>query len=806
MTRIPLIIDEEILFDNFNNLEFLFKSVFDNQYNNPEVQELLNIFVERGIYGSHDQILQNLKLILLEKLDLTQTYTAQRILLTKYLNKIIQHEIMTLECQTSYDPRQKSNPYAVFWTNPQNTSYPTSIYNTIPYANKFPIIDKTTPIGSAGSCFAMEIANYLQDNGYNYVKTEPNHISSARWGILFNAPSFRQIVERSFGLRELPKVLSQIVIDGEKRLYDPFRDDVFFHSIEEYEADYNKHIEASRQALLKAEVFVLTLGMNEIWELKADGSVFSRSPWRIGSFAVRPRILTVEENIQELQRMLDIWRAYNNSIKLIVTVSPVPLHGSFRGNEHHVIAANLHSKSILRVAVEEFTIRNKDVFYFPSYETVLFCTENPWDADQRHVSREAVGKVMQTFQTIFVKDRIDEKLENTPNSEEYYLKLMDVSFTLSQIDESDLAETEKKLNKQSYFQEIFAEIVRDWAVNEEIQILVNHEQFLSILDVFNQGYEYFLKNSQTPPESFQAMRLLYFLTDGAFNNFWVSLYGLFHLPYDLNTAKEFLMPCSKSKSETIAKEIQDQGYYVFEDKVPSDICERLLDFAYSTPCNINIHDPSQAQYEIYQIEQPKATTYHIEERQLIENPIIQDLISDRFILEVAQSYCGCSVTNANVSMWWSTNFSNSQPSSLDAQLYHWDGDQIKFLKFFIYLTDVDTNNGPHCYVKGSHTTKPTALLRDGRFLDEEIEKYYDQDQIIEIAGSRGTIIAADTRGFHKGKPVQSGHRLILQVTMATCLFGALYNSINLKTMQVTPSLMAAYQDFPDIYQRFHINP
>ncbi|MDJ0795540.1 MAG: GSCFA domain-containing protein [Calothrix sp. MO_167.B12] len=804
MTRIPLIIDEGIIFDNFNDLEFLVQSVFENQSHNPEVKELLEILVARGIHGTHEQILHNLKLILIEKIDNIQTPIAQKISLRKYLNKIIQHELTILECQASYDPRQKSNPDAVFWPNPKHPKHPRSIYNTIPYANKFPIIDKTTPIGSAGSCFAMEIANYLQDNGYNYVRTELNHISSAKWGILFNAPSFRQIVEKSFGLREFPKIISQMVVDGEIRLYDPFRDDVYFHSIEEYEEDYNKHIEASRKALLEPEVFVLTLGMNEIWELKADGSVLSRSPWRLGSFAVRPRILTVEENIQELQRMLDIWRVYNKSVKLIVTVSPVPLHGSFRGSEHHVIAANLHSKSVLRVAAEEFSLRNKDVFYFPSFETVLFCTENPWDADQRHVSREAVSKVMQTFKTIFIKDKIDKNLDNTQQLEEYYLKLMDVSFTLSQIDESELDEIDKKLKKHNYFQEIFADTVKDWALNEEIPILVDKEQFLRIVDVFNQGYEHFLKTAQTPPESYQAMRLLYFLTNGAFNNFWISLYSSFYSLYDLKAVKEFLMPCSQSRAESIAQEIQEQGYYIFEDKVPNDICDRLLDFAYSIPCNINIHNPSQPEYELYQIDNPKATTYRIEEQKLIENPIIQDLISDRFILEVAQSYFGCCVTNRNTSMWWSTNLLNGEASSRDAQLYHWDGDPIKILNFFIYLTDVDTNNGPHCFVKGSHLTKPTDLLRDGRFLDEEIEQYYAQDQIIEITGSRGTIIAADTRGFHKGKPVQSGHRLMLQVTMATCLFGAPYNLIRLPEKQ-TDNMEYAIENFPDIYKRFFVS-
>ena len=34
--------------------------------------------------------------------------------------------------------------------------------------DNIPLIDKTTPIGSMGSCFAREIKSYLEKNDYNY--------------------------------------------------------------------------------------------------------------------------------------------------------------------------------------------------------------------------------------------------------------------------------------------------------------------------------------------------------------------------------------------------------------------------------------------------------------------------------------------------------------------------------------------------------------------------------------------------------------------------------------------------------------
>ncbi|MFQ3190181.1 MAG: hypothetical protein ACI936_001311 [Paraglaciecola sp.] len=81
----------------------------------------------------------------------------------------------------------------------------------LPYVKKHAIMTMFTPIGSAGSCFAFEIARYFQQEGYNYVITKRNdtpnsgmHVDGynpgdeiakfcANYGILFNTPSFCQL-------------------------------------------------------------------------------------------------------------------------------------------------------------------------------------------------------------------------------------------------------------------------------------------------------------------------------------------------------------------------------------------------------------------------------------------------------------------------------------------------------------------------------------------------------------------------------------------------------------------------------------
>ena len=158
---------------------------------------------------------------------------------------------------------------------------------------------------------------------------------------------------------------------------------------------------------MRSEYFVVTLGLNECWEYIPDGSVISRNPKELNfRFLLRPRVLSVEENIDNIQRFFDIVRAHNPDFKLIVSVSPVPFMATWQGSDKHVVTANTHSKAVLRVAAEELASRNEGIFYFPSFEMVTVCTANPWQTDLRHVTPEAVDRVMQLFDTIFVSDDV----------------------------------------------------------------------------------------------------------------------------------------------------------------------------------------------------------------------------------------------------------------------------------------------------------------------------------------------------------------------------------------------------------------
>ncbi len=331
---------------------------------------------------------------------------ARTTLLDRLNERVHAHLQEAIEAGTAYLSR-KRDIRKVFW--PKLADLPKAEL----LVKRVPIVERTTPIASAGSCFATNIRNALLQLGFNYVRTEENEVASAGWGLIFNTVAFRQLVEFAFGLRERPRVVFPVARPpayhwlpaGTMLFMDPIREGVFFQSVAEYEASYEQHRQACRQAFEQCEIFIFTLGMSEVWEYKIDGSAMAMEPKAVPAFLVNPRVLTASDNVAELERAFAILRDHNPNLKLVLTVSPVPLHATFRGDDMHVVTANAYSKSALRAAADEFGARHPGrVFYFPAYEKIMYTTEQVWHEDGRHPTANGVAQVIAMFLQSFLTD------------------------------------------------------------------------------------------------------------------------------------------------------------------------------------------------------------------------------------------------------------------------------------------------------------------------------------------------------------------------------------------------------------------
>ena len=331
--------------------------------------------------------------------------------------------------------------------------------------------------------------------------------------------------------------------------------------------------------------------------------------------------------------------------------------------------------------------------------------------------------------------------------------------------------------------------------------------FVNLFNVF-QGLLIYKKLGATPEKSSLSLINLCCLTNGYSNSFLALIVKLFHHIYDFPNSTGVLGELSNNQISAITKLIRKHGYYIFDNLLPLDICQRLTSLALTHECTVRDPLDPNIKLSVYNPDNPIATTYWLKEADLINNPDIQNLMTDMSILSIAQAYLETPPVLDIVTMWWSTPISKTACSE-SAQLYHFDMDRIKWLKFFIYLTDVNTDNGPHCYISGSHRIggKPKELLKRGyaRIPDEDIEKFYSKEDLIEVTGYRGTIIAGDTSGFHKGKPLKIGERLILELEFTNSLFGASYQISHIdKVHQVnaTNNLSSLAKNYRRIYSKF----
>jgi hypothetical protein len=139
-------------------------------------------------------------------------------------------------------------------------------------------------------------------------------------------------------------------------------------------------------------------------------------------------------------------------------------------------------------------------------------------------------------------------------------------------------------------------------------------------------------------------------------------------------------------------------------------------------------------------------------------PGLMAAINDPAVLGIAAQYLGCKPTLSSLGIRWSFP-APGRPA--ETQLFHRDPDDWRFLKLFVYLTEVEAGSGPHVYVRSSHRTP--ATLRAKPFARDSLVRDYGADKIQPVTGPAGTTFMADTHGIHMGVPPSTSPRLILQV-------------------------------------------
>jgi hypothetical protein len=248
-----------------------------------------------------------------------------------------------------------------------------------------PFIAPDTKVTAFGSCFARNITDYLNARNYSVLTAgkAKAHIVQFGEGIVNTYAVRGQFDWAFYGVT--PKTES-------------------WHGWEGQSLAFDEQTRLETRALIDAtEVFILTLGLSEIWYDEESGDVFWRAvPAKLFDPARHKfRITSVSENVENILSIYEsIWK-FRPEAKIIVTLSPIPLVATFRPVS--CITANSVSKAILRAAIDEAhraVAGNGRLFYWPSYEIAMEgFGAGRWLPDRRHVRPEILRYIMQLFET-----------------------------------------------------------------------------------------------------------------------------------------------------------------------------------------------------------------------------------------------------------------------------------------------------------------------------------------------------------------------------------------------------------------------
>lgn len=165
-----------------------------------------------------------------------------------------------------------------------------------------------------------------------------------------------------------------------------------------------KEREAVKNILENTKLFVITIGVGEIWRDKETGGVFWRGiPEEIHDADRHEAVMsTVDENAENLKAIEKLIYRHVPDASIVFSLSPVPLNASYL--EQPAFISDCVSKSVNRVALDVFFQNvGEKTYYWPSFEMIRWVgghleESTFWDGkSSRHPNFKFVSMIMGIF-------------------------------------------------------------------------------------------------------------------------------------------------------------------------------------------------------------------------------------------------------------------------------------------------------------------------------------------------------------------------------------------------------------------------
>jgi hypothetical protein len=204
-----------------------------------------------------------------------------------------------------------------------------------------------------------------------------------------------------------------------------------------------------------------------------------------------------------------------------------------------------------------------------------------------------------------------------------------------------------------------------------------------------------------------------------------------------------------------AAALEAEGYCLLPDLVgPTRAAVLRTHFAH-----FMVRDPYNAAHGLFRPEAAPAGVHvaFYDHAAVASAPEVLAIANDPTLISIVGAALGAKPLITYLAAWWSFPH---EGGAIQAENFHRDVDDWRFIKLFVYLTDVGPEAGPHVYVPGSH--RAARLTRIQRYPDEAVAAAFGPDALRLFIGPAGTAFLENTFGLHKGTPPTSAGRLILQ--------------------------------------------
>lgn len=224
-----------------------------------------------------------------------------------------------------------------------------------------------------------------------------------------------------------------------------------------------------------------------------------------------------------------------------------------------------------------------------------------------------------------------------------------------------------------------------------------------------------------------------------------------YLRWQLKKTKFFFIPKVKCVyyNENIINDLRNYGISVYKNSTLSNECKTLLNY-----CEKNITEKNLFEYiRLKNLSNCLKEHYKIKVTDLFKTQDLLKFATQELILNNVTKYFGRKpyLREVNVQI----DFSSNESTDIGiTQKFHRDWDDVSLIKVFFYLNDVNEHNGPFEFIMQSQK-KPWII-----FNQDEILSNKNKLKKKSVTGESGTLILADTNGYHRGLKLKKGYRLM----------------------------------------------